>query len=125
MTATRATPSGSATGVFGANPDAGMVFAVTYRFGARRRPATSRPDAISQLDPSDRAEQVLRGDQSAARRPAAPTRRPCSRCSASRRRSSAPTAAARGAAADYAAAAQTLPWVKRAGARCSAGPEAG
>jgi len=101
-------------GVFGANPDDGMAFAVTYRFGAGAA-GNVAADAVSQLDPGV-AGKFLAVDNPlpATGGRDAQTLQSVQRLAPQQFRASQPRAVL---IADYAAAAQTLPWVKRAGAQ--------
>jgi hypothetical protein len=101
--------------VFGANPDDGMAFAVTYRFGAGSA-GNVAADAVSQLD-AGAAGKFFAVDNPL---PAAGGSDPQTLQSIQRLAPQAFRAPPQPRAvliADYAAAAQTLPWVKRAGAQ--------
>lgn len=101
-------------GVFGANPDADMQFTVDYRFGAGAS-GNVAAGAISQLDPAV----IANGLYTAVSNPLAATGGADAQTLQSVRRlapqafRATPLRAV--LASDYAAAAQTLPWVKRAG----------
>jgi hypothetical protein len=101
-------------GVFGANPDAGMQFTVTYRYGTGAT-GNVAADAISQLDPAVATQGLL----TAVNNPLAATGGLDAQTLQSVQRlapqafRAVPLRAV--LASDYAAAAQTLPWVKRAG----------
>ena len=100
-------------GVFGANPDAGMNFTVTYRFGAGSV-GNVAAGAICQLDPA------AGGAFTAVMNPLAATGGLDEQTLQSVQRLApqafhAPPQLRAVLAADYAAAAKTLPWVKRAG----------
>jgi hypothetical protein len=101
-------------GVFGANPDPGMRFTATYRYGAGAV-GNVAAGAITQLDPA----WIARGLFSAVMNPAAAQggADPQSLQSVQRLAPQLFRAVPLRAvlAPDYAAAAQTLPWVKRAG----------
>jgi hypothetical protein len=101
-------------GLFGANPDAGMQFTVTYRFGAGTA-GNVAAEAIAQLDPAAPAA----GNFSAVSNPlAASGGADAQTLQAVKRLAPQAFLATKSRAvlaADYAAAAQTLPWVKRAG----------
>jgi hypothetical protein len=100
-------------GVFGANPDAGMLFTITYRFGTGSA-GNVAADAISQLDPA-----VMAAGFKTVCNPLPATGGGDAESLQSVRRlapqafRAVPLRAV--LAGDYAAAAQTLPWVKRAG----------
>ena len=100
-------------GVFGATADDGDQFTGDLPVRRRARPATSPPT---------RSRSSIRRRRRACSRspircppPAAPIPRPWSRCSASRRRRSARNSPAPCFRPTMQAAAETLPWVKRAG----------
>jgi hypothetical protein len=100
--------------VFGANPDDGMAFAVTYRFGAGAA-GNVAADAVSQLDASAAGKFfAVDNPLPAAGGRDAQTLQLVQRLAPQAFRASQPRAVL---IADYAAAAQTLPWVKRAGAQ--------
>ena len=102
-------------GVFGANPDPGMLFAATYRYGGGSV-GNVAPGAISQLDPVV----IARGELMTVMNPLSATggKDAQSLQSAKRlapqkfRADPQPRAVL---AADYSAAAQTQAWVQRAG----------
>ena len=104
-------------GVFGANPDPGMEFTVTYRFGTGIS-GNVAADAVTQLDPGTAAP----GDFTAVTNPLAPlpsalgsdaqTLQSIKRLAPQKFRATQLRAVL---AADYAAAAQTQSGVKRAG----------
>jgi hypothetical protein len=102
-------------GVFGANPDAGAVFTCTYRFGAGAA-GNVAAGAISQIDPATPAF----ADYLAVTNPFAATNGADAQSitSVQRLAPQAFRAIKRRAvlAQDYADAAETLPWVKDAGA---------
>lgn len=100
--------------VFGANPDIGMQFTVTYRYGAGAS-GNVAADAVTRLDP----QTLAAGLYSAVTNPLpttggkdAQTLQSIQRLAPQAFLASQPRAVL---AADYTAAAQTLPWVKRAG----------
>jgi hypothetical protein len=101
--------------VFGANPDDGMSFLVTYRFGAGSS-GNVAADAVSQLDTSA-AGKFLAVDNPlpAAGGADAQSLQSVQRLAPQQFR--APPQPRAVLIADYATAAQTLPWVKRAGAQ--------
>jgi hypothetical protein len=100
--------------VFGANPDPGMVFTATYRFGAGAA-GNVAADAVTQLDPAV----IASGQFTAATNPLAATGGADPQPSQSVQRLAPQQFRAvklrAVLAQDYADAAQTLPWVKRAG----------
>jgi hypothetical protein len=101
-------------GVFGANPDAGTQFTVTYRFGAGAA-GNVAAGAVSQLDPAVAASSPLRAVSNpfpASGGADAQTLRSVQRLAPQKFRTEMLRAVL---ASDYAAAAETLPWVKRAG----------
>jgi hypothetical protein len=100
--------------VFGANPDDGMAFTVTYRFGAGAA-GNVAADAVSQLDANAGGGFVaVDNPLPAAGGSDAQTLQSIQRLAPQKFRASQPRAVL---IADYATAAQTLPWVKRAGAQ--------
>jgi hypothetical protein len=101
--------------VFGANPDDGMAFAVTYRFGAGAA-GNVAADAVSQLDASAAGKFfAVDNPLPAAGGGDAQTLQSVQRLAPQKFR--APPQPRAVLIADYATAAQTLPWVKRAGAQ--------
>jgi hypothetical protein len=101
-------------GVFGANPDPGMLFTATYRYGGGAM-GNVAPGAINQLDPVV----IARGDLTAVMNPLpatggkdAQSLQSAKRLAPQKFRASQPRAVL---AADYTAAAQTQSWVERAG----------
>jgi hypothetical protein len=100
--------------VFGANPDIGMQFTVTYRYGASAA-GNVAADAVTRLDPATAATGLF----SAVTNPLPATGGADAQTLKSIQRlapqafSASPLRAV--LAADYTAAAQTLSWVKRAG----------
>jgi hypothetical protein len=100
--------------VFGANPDDGMAFTVTYRFGAGEA-GNVAADAVSQLD-AGAAGKFFAVDNPlpAAGGSDQQSLKSVQRLAPQAFRASQPRAVL---VADYAAAAETLPWVKRAGAQ--------
>jgi hypothetical protein len=100
--------------VFGANPDDGMAFTVTYRFGAGAA-GNIAADAVSQLDASAAGTFfAVDNPLPAAGGSDAQSLQSVQRLAPQMFRASQPRAVL---VADYAAAAETLPWVKRAGAQ--------
>lgn len=101
--------------VFGANPDPGMQFAVTYRFGAGSN-GNVAAGAINQLSPAVLAAGQLTDVMNplpATGGSDAQTLQSVQRLAPQAFR--APPQPRAVLAGDYAAAAETLPWVKRAG----------
>jgi len=100
--------------VFGANPDDGMLFTVTYRYGAGSV-GNVAADAISQLDPTV----IATGAFSAVTNPLPATGGADAQTIQSVQRLAPQAFRAvllrAVLASDYVAAADTLPWVKRAG----------
>jgi hypothetical protein len=100
--------------VFGANPDDGMAFSVTYRFGTGAA-GNVAADAVSQLDASALGKFfAVDNPLPAAGGTDAQTLQSVRRLAPQAFRYNLPRAVL---IADYATAAQTLPWVKRAGAQ--------
>lgn len=101
-------------GVFGANPDPGMQFTVTYRYGAGAA-GNVAADAVSQLDPATAAQGIFTAVSNpipATGGADAQTLQSVQRLAPQAFHATQMRAVL---AADYAAAAETLPWVKRAG----------
>ena len=101
--------------VFGANPDDGMEFVATYRFGAGAA-GNVAADAVSQLDAIEAGKFLaVANPLPASGGVDAQTLQSIQRLAPQAFR--APPQPRAVLIADYAAAAQTLPWVKRAGAQ--------
>ncbi len=102
--------------VFGANPDPGMQFSVTYRYGAGAT-GNVAADAVTRLDPATQATGLFTAVTNplpAAGGADAQTLLSIRRLAPQAFQASPQPRAV--LAADYAATAQTLSWVKRAGA---------
>jgi hypothetical protein len=100
--------------VFGANPNDGMAFAVTYRFGAGSA-GNVAADAVSQVDASALSKFfAVDNPLPATGGTDAQTMQSVQRLAPQKFRYNLPRAVL---IADYATAAQSLPWVKRAGAQ--------